>query len=187
MWAGTRPFQQIPFQLSCHHQSKNGTLEHREYLHTNGDDPCADCVAALLACCDAEVSSAPIFVYNQSFEASRVKELAARFPERRRELLILIDRMVDLLPVVKAHYYHPSQKGSWSIKAVLPALVPELSYEQLDDVRNGGAAQLAFLELLAADTASDRKAQLTHRLREYCTLDTLAMVRVREALLRPLP
>lgn len=185
MWAGTRPFQQIPFQLSCHHQSQTGTLEHREFLHTKCSDPSADFVAALLACCDAETSSAPIFVYNQSFEASRVRELAARFPEKRRELLTLIDRMVDLLPIVKAHYYHPSQQGSWSIKAVLPALVPELSYEQLEDVRNGGTAQLAFLELIAADITPDRRAQLAHQLREYCKLDTLAMVRVREALLRP--
>lgn len=103
--------------------------EHHEFLHTNGNEPSADFVAALLACCDSEISSAPIFVYNQSFEASRAKELAVRFPEKRRELLTLIERMVHLLPIVKAHYYHPSQQGSWSIKAVLPALVPELSYD----------------------------------------------------------
>ncbi len=62
MWEGTRPFQQVPFQLSCHHQSRTGTLEHREFLHTNGNDPSAEFVAALLTCCDAELSSEPIFV-----------------------------------------------------------------------------------------------------------------------------
>ena len=185
MWAGTRPFQQIPFQLSCHLQGRSGEIEHREFLHTSSDDPSADFVAALLMCCAAETSGAPIFVYNQSFEAARIKELAARFPGKCHELLKLIERLVDLLPIVKAHYYHPSQQGNWSIKAVLPALVPNLSYEQLDDVRNGGAAQLAFLEIVSATTAPDHRAQRIHQLREYCKLDTLAMVRVREALLRP--
>lgn len=103
MWAGTRPFQQIPFQLSCHRQGKSGELEHREFLHTSSDDPSADFVAALLMCCAAETSGAPIFVYNQSFEAARIKELAARFPGKCHELLKLIERLVDLLPIVKAH------------------------------------------------------------------------------------
>ncbi len=183
LWAGTRPYQQIAFQFSCHRQSRTGALEHREYLHTSADDPSASFVASLLAACDAATSVAPIFVYNQGFESARIKELASRFPRQRKALLSLVDRLVDLLPIVQAHYYHPSQKGSWSIKCVLPALVPDLSYDALDEVQDGGAAQQAFLEIINTETSAQRKAQRAAQLRQYCKLDTLAMVRVREALL----
>lgn len=183
LWAGTRPYQQVPFQFSCHRLSRTGTLEHRELLHVNNSDPSADLISALLVACDADTSSAPIFVYNQSFEKTCIKDLAARFPKRRKALLSLIDRIVDLWPITKAHYYHPSQCGSWSIKDVLPALVPGLSYDQLEGVKDGGTAPLAFAEIIAAGTTTERKAQLVEQLRAYCKLDTLAMVRVREALL----
>ena len=183
IWVGTRPFQQIPFQFSCHRQGRTGHLEHREFLHVTSTDPSADFVSALLIACDAETSTAPIFVYNQGFESARVKELANRFAKQRRALLSLVDRMVDLLPITKANYYHPAQQGSWSIKAVLPALVPDLAYDQLDEVQDGGGAQQASLEIIASETTSVRKAQRINQLLAYCKLDTLAMVRVREALL----
>ena len=184
LWAGTRPFQQVPFQFSCHRVGRTGTLQHREFLHTDSSDPSADFVAALLVACDAEASNAPIFVYNQGFESARIKELAKRFARQSKALLSLVDRLVDLLPIAKAHYYHPSQQGSWSIKAVLPALVPALAYDQLDEVQDGGGAQQAFLEIIASETTAARRAQRITQLLAYCKLDTLAMVRVRDALLK---
>ena len=184
LWAGTRPFQQVPFQFSCHRLSRTGALQHREFLHVDSTDPSADFVAALLVACDAETSNAPIFVYNQGFESARIKELAKRFPRKSKPLLSLVDRLVDLLPIARACYYHPSQQGSWSIKAVLPALVPDLAYDQLDEVQDGGGAQLAFLEIIAPETAATRKALRITQLLAYCKLDTFAMVRVREALLK---
>lgn len=183
LWAGTRPFQQVPFQFSCHRLSRSGTVHHREFLHVDSSDPSAAFVAALLVACDAETSNAPIFVYNQGFESARIKELAARFAKQRKALLSLVDRLVDLQPIAKAHYYNPSQQGSWSIKAVLPALVPDLAYDQLDEVQNGGGAQQAFLEIIASETTAARRAQRVKQLLAYCKLDTLAMVRVRDALL----
>jgi hypothetical protein len=183
LWAGTHPFQQVPFQFSCHRLSRTGTLQHREFLHTYSSDPSGDFVAALLVACDAETSSAPIFVYNQGFESARIKELATRFAKHSKALLSLVDRLVDLLPIAKTYYYHPSQQGSWSIKAVLPALVPDLAYDQLDEVQDGGGAQQAFLEIIASETTETRRAQRVKQLLAYCKLDTLAMVRVRDALL----
>ncbi len=184
LWAGTRPFQQVPFQFSCHRLGRTGGLVHREFLYTDSTDPSADFVAALLVACDAETSTAPIFVYNQGFESARIKELSKRFAMQSKALLSLVDRLVDLLPIAKAHYYHPSQQGSWSIKAVLPALVPDLAYDQLDQVQDSGGAQQAFLEIIASATTATRKAQRIKQLLAYCKLDTLAMVRVREALLK---
>ena len=86
--------------------------------------------------------------------------------------------MVDLLPIARAHFYHPSQKGSWSIKAVLPALCPDLKYADLDGVQDGGAAMEAYLEALAAQTTPARKAEIEKQLLAYCALDTYALVRL---------
>jgi len=90
----------------------------------------------------------------------------------------LNERIVDLLPVAREHYYHPSQQGSWSIKAVLPALCPELQYDVLDGVKNGGLAMEAFEEAIAPQTSQPRKADLEKQLLAYCELDTYALVRL---------
>lgn len=84
----------------------------------------------------------------------------------------------SLLPIARQHYYHPSQQGSWSIKAVLPALCPELHYDALDGVQDGGAAQQAYLEAITPATSAPRKAELERQLLAYCSLDTWAMVRL---------
>ena len=120
----------------------------------------------------------PIFVYNASFEKLRIKDLAKRFPRKKQPLLALIDRIVDLLPIAQGHYYHPSQQGSWSIKNVLPALCPDLRYDALEGVQNGGMAMEAFLEAVAPQTTPPRKAEIERQLLTYCALDTYAMVRM---------
>lgn len=90
-------------------------------------------------------------------------------------------RLFDLLPLAREHYYHPSQHGSWSIKKVLPALVPELSYSQLDGVQDGGMAMDTFVEALQPHTPPDRKSQIENQLLAYCQQDTWAMVKIFEA------
>lgn len=87
-------------------------------------------------------------------------------------------RIVDLLPIARERYYHPSQQGSWSIKAVLPAVVPELNYQDLDGVQDGGMAMEAFLEALHPQTTFERKQLIRDQLLAYCKLDTYAMVRL---------
>jgi hypothetical protein len=69
-------------------------------------------------------------------------------------------------------------KGSWSIKAVLPTVAPDLDYASLNEVQDGTAAQAAYAEMIDPTTEPARKQQLEHELREYCKLDTLAMVRL---------
>ena len=93
-------------------------------------------------------------------------------------LQLLNQRIVDLLPIARERYYHPSQHGSWSIKAVLPAVVPELNYSDLDGVQDGGMAMEAFLEALHPETPEERKRLLREQLLTYCKLDTYAMVRL---------
>ena len=91
------------------------------------------------------------------------------------------ERLVDLLPIAQNYYYHPSQEGSWSIKALLPAVVPELDYGDLQDVRDGTMAMNAFVEAIHPATLVGRKADLERSLLEYCKLDTYAMVRIWQA------
>lgn len=176
IWAGTRPYQQIPFQFSLHTVTAGGVLEHAEFLDISGADPSAAFAEELIRLCGK--APLPVFVYNAAFERSRISELAERFPEKREALLAINARIVDLLPIARERYYHPSQQGSWSIKAVLPAVVPELNYRDLDGVQDGGMAMDAFLEALHPQTTSERKQRIRDQLLAYCKLDTYAMVRL---------
>ncbi|MCI0506418.1 MAG: DUF2779 domain-containing protein, partial [Gammaproteobacteria bacterium] len=117
VWAGTRPYQQIPFQFSCHTQTPDGSLLHQEFLDVSGLDPRRKFAEALITACS---DRGPVIVYNQAFEKRIIKDLAQQFADLSSALLAINSRVFDLLPVVKKHYYHPAMKGSWSIKKVLP-------------------------------------------------------------------
>ena len=175
IWKGTRPYQQIPFQFSVHRLSRTGKLEHREFLDLSGDDPTRAFAQALIADCGER---GPIFVYNAGFEKKRISDLAEFFPDLAKALLALNERVVDLLPIAREHFYHPDQHGSWSIKAVLPAICPDLHYADIDGVQDGGAAMDAYLEALSPQTTAARKAEIEQQLLAYCALDTRALVRL---------
>ena len=175
IWKGTSPFQQVPFQFSVHRMARNGKLTQEAFLDLSGNDPSKAFAEALVAACG---ESGPVFVYSASFERSRIKDLAAMHPRLARPLLAINERMVDLRPVAEQRYYHPRQQGSWSIKAVLPAIAPDLSYDRLDGVQDGGMAMEAYFEAIDPCTSTARKAQIEHQLLNYCALDTLAMVRL---------
>jgi CRISPR/Cas system-associated exonuclease Cas4 (RecB family) len=175
IWKSTRPYQQITFQFSLHIIKASGALEHIEFLDVSGNDPSESFAKALIVACG---DNGPIFVYNAGFETARIRELAERYPQFGNQLLAINARVVDLLPIARKRYYHPSQQGGWSIKKVLPAVVPELRYDSLDGVQNGGMAMGAFLESIHPDTSAERKVQIEQQLLEYCKLDTYAMVRM---------
>lgn len=171
-WIGTRPWQQVPFQFSVHVEAETGDIEHREFLQLDGADPRRACAEALLALVPA---SGAIVTYSASFERSRIKELAERFPDLRDELEGMAARIVDLLPVTRNHWYHRDQKGSWSIKAVLPTISSETGYEALS-VGDGSAAQAAYLAAIDPDCEPDKRGEIDRDLRAYCALDTRAMI-----------
>lgn len=175
IWAGTRPYQQHVYQFSLHKITGDGQLSHREFLDLTGGNPSQPLAAALIEACEAK---GPIFVYNAAFEKARINELAERFPKLAHALLAINARVVDLLPVARNRYYHPSQQGSWSIKSVLPAAVPELNYEALVGVKDGGTAMDAYAEATKPGTTPQRKAEIERQLLAYCRLDTFAMVRL---------
>ena len=176
IWAGTSPYKQIPFQWSCHIEHADGSLTHKEFLDISGDDPRRAFAECLIETLD---NAGPIIVYNAPFEGSRMKELAEAFPDLAPALLAAVERLFDLLPLARNHYYHPDMKGSWSIKAVLPTIAPELDYANLT-VSHGGMAQDAYLELIGTEFTDVEKAELRKALLAYCEQDTLAMVKIQQ-------
>lgn len=173
MWSGTRPYQHVPFQWSCHIEHLDG-MKHAAYLAESGVDPRRPFIESLL---DALGTSGPILVWNVSFERGRMEDLAENYPDLSKSIEKVIKRLFDLLPLSREHYYHPEMRGSWSIKAVLPTIAPELAYDGMT-VAHGGAAQEAFEEICAPETTDCRREELRIGLLEYCERDTLAMVRI---------
>jgi hypothetical protein len=179
IWGDTRPYQALPFQWSVHiddagADEASAGLGHASFLSLSGEPPMRACAAALI---ETLGSAGPVVVYS-GYEKRVLTELIERYPDLARELAAIRDRLVDLLPLIKAHYYHPDMQGSWSIKAVLPTVAPQLDYAQLGTVRDGSDAQAAYLEAIEPATTRARREQLRRDLLEYCRYDTLAMVEI---------
>ena len=146
LWPGTRPYQKIPMQWSCHRQDADGTLAQLPpFLDTRGRRPAPRVRRGLVA---AIGDTGPIMVYNASFERSVLLQLADAFPDLAPALHAMADRLFDLLPFVRAHYYHPAMMGSWSIKRVLPTIAPDLDYANLDDVQSGDMVEPVYFEMI---------------------------------------
>ena len=181
---GTRPFAQIPFQYSLHYiEREGGELQHREFLAESGTDPRRAIAEAL---CRDIPADACVTAYNKAFECSRLRELAAAFPDLEKHLLAIEGNITDLLePFQKGWYYRREIGGSFSIKSVLPAICPDdpdLDYHALDGVHNGTEAMGDFPEIQYMPPEEQEKAR--KNLLAYCRLDTLAMVKVWEELKR---
>ncbi len=179
-WPGCGPYNQVPVQLSCHVLA-DGTLEHHEWLADGPVDPREPFAAALVAACQGTET---IVAYNASFEVQRIEALIEHFPSLASTLKKLRKRIVDLLPIVRDHVYHPDFGGSFGLKSVLPALVPGLGYDDLD-VKDGGTASAVLEALLLHGDAMDpnERAELRRNLLAYCERDTLGMVKLYERLL----
>ena len=176
---GMSPYDQILFQWSLHVQREpNAEPEHFEFLALDRNDPRRKFVSSL---CAALGDHGSIVVYNQQFESQRLWELAAWLPEFAEQIKAIQSRLWDLLPVVRDHVYHPAFAGSYSLKAVLPALVPELSYDGMA-VANGQAAGLAWDSLGRGGLNQAERERTTKALLNYCCKDTLALVRLLETL-----
>ena len=122
-------------------------------------------------------TSGPVLMYT-SYERGVIESLAAMFPDLADALQAIIGRLVDLHPVTRANYYHPDMLGSWSIKAVLPTIAPDMDYSQLEGIQEGMAASAAYLEAINPRTSDERKEEIRGELLKYCKHDTEAMVRL---------
>ena len=173
---GMRPFEALPFQFSCHVQVSPGSLlQHVEFLSDSTDDPRELIAQALL---DALGDDGSIVVYSD-YERRTINALAAWLPDLASQLRLLGDRLLDLLQIIRGHYCHPSFRGSYSIKKVLPAMTG-MSYEGMA-IADGEAAGRGWLEMLDSREPA-RREELRSALLDYCSQDSLAMVRVWERL-----
>jgi len=179
-WKGISPFMQIPFQYSIHIEQENGALEHKEFLAVDGKDPRYELSLKLTEDIPKDVT---VLAYNMGFEKGVIRKLANQFDDLSYHLMCIHDNVQDLMiPFQKKDYYTPSMRGSYSIKNVLPSLVPEMeqAYKKLDLVQNGGDAMQTFGNLSKMDEY--KKQEYRKALLEYCKLDTLAMVKILDKL-----
>ena len=172
----SKPYEHMVFQFSLHIQKeKNGKTEHFEHLAiADGTDPRINFINALIKFCTGKGN---VIVYNKGFESSKIEQLAIAFPKHKKELQQIISRIRDLMiPFQKKWYYDKKMKGSHSIKNVLPAMINDLSYENLS-IKDGGMASHTFSQMMSGTFKGDNETTRKYLL-EYCKLDTLAMVEI---------
>ena len=180
VWKGCSPYDQIPVQFSCHVLGKRGGLKHYKWLAEGPKDPRREMAENLLAACEGAET---IVAYNASFEKRMIRKTADVLSGVKRRMKALNDKIVDLLPIVRNHVYHPDFGGSFSIKSVLPALVPELSYDDLEISEGQTASQQLECLILHGDSIDDAdNKSVRNNLLRYCELDTFAMVKLLERL-----
>ncbi len=181
-YPGTRPYQAIPVQWSDHVETEDGHVLHHEFLSLEPNDPRKELVVALL---DSLGQEGSICVYS-GYERAVLEQLAEAVPALRPDIERVIARLWDLLEIIKRHYYHPGFQGSFSIKTVLPAVVPTFGYEDLE-VQDGKMAAQVYERMVFVETDWVEKMRLRDALLRYCARDTLAMLELRKALQRKEP
>jgi predicted RecB family nuclease len=178
-YAGTRPYQSIPFQWSDHILHEDGSMDHLAYLCPEDKDPREEFTSTLL---DVLGDRGSICTYT-NYEKGIIEEMARQFPAAQERLLKIMDRLVDLYAVIRKRYYHPDFHGSFSIKSVLPALLPDMGYDKLA-VQEGQEAGVWYMKMIDPSTSTEERERIRMDLLAYCEQDTLAMVKIREELLR---
>ncbi|MDF0675254.1 MAG: DUF2779 domain-containing protein [Nitrospira sp.] len=173
----TRPYQSLPVQWSNHIELESGEIIHREFLHNEASEPRRRWTEALIESLGEKGS---IVVYS-AYEEAILRQLAETFPEFKSAFKAIVKRLWDLLPVIKGHYYHPAFNGSYSIKSVLPAVVPSLGYGDLT-IQEGGQAAAEYYRMVFLESDWVERDSIREALLRYCERDTLAMVELRRAL-----
>ena len=174
IWNGCRPYDQVPVQLSCHLVTADHTESHSQWLFDGSGDPRPEMAQAILDACSP---AATVTAYNAQFERSCIELVAAACPEKAALLKGIADNLVDLQPMVRDNVYDEKFGGSFSIKKVLPALVPGLGYSDLPIAEAETASiQLARVVFGGSKIHPEEREELRQALLEYCKRDTAAMV-----------
>ncbi|MDA1305294.1 MAG: DUF2779 domain-containing protein, partial [Nitrospirae bacterium] len=176
-YPSTRPYQTLPTQWSNHIEAKNGQVQHEEFLCEARQDPREEFLHTLLASLEGNGS---ICVYS-AYEGRILRALRQAFPMYAPQLDQVIERLWDLLPILRQQYYHPDFGGSYSLKSVLPALVPSLDYSDLA-IHDGGMASDGYVRLIFGGLDFDEQTRLKADLLAYCKRDTLALLELRRVL-----
>lgn len=177
LWPGTRPYQAVPFQYSIHVHYPDGSTKHRQYLHVGDGDPRRRLARRLVA----DLGRRGSILHYTAYERTQIDGLIAAVPELATPLGDIRKRLVDLEPIIRANTRHPRAAGRSSIKYVLPAWCPDLSYKGLS-IADGQTASARYLAVLKGRLDVVEAEQVLADLTEYCALDTLAMVRLLEVM-----
>lgn len=177
-YKGTRPYQALPFQWSCHILDKTGKLSHKEYLCVEDKDPRTEFAETLINA----IGKGSICMY-AGYEKRIISALANELPQYRVALEAMVPRLWDLRDTIRDNYYHRDFGGSFSLKAILPAMIEDMSYGDLD-IHEGTQASMEYERMICKSTPQTDKNNIKTALLEYCKQDTLAMVRIREELLK---
>ena len=187
VWPGCRPYDAVPVQFSFFLDRGAGEPEHHEWLAEGRGDPRPALADRLVAAC---AGAEAVVAYNAGFERQCIRGLAEAVPALSDPLRALETKLVDLLPAVRNHVYHPAFHGSFSLKSVLPALVPGLTYDDLA-IADGDTASIHLERMLLGDGRAPGPSQmdlfeqpspLRADLLAYCKRDTWAMVQLLERL-----
>jgi hypothetical protein len=180
LYPRTRPYQVIPFQWSLHHVDSLGKLSHREFLTEGRGDPRRPFVDALIVALSD--TSGPIVVYS-SFERTQLRTLAELYPDVRARIQAILDRLCDFEPIVRTNLYDAAFRGSFSLKAVAPALAPGATFDDLERIAEGRAASAGMTRISRGSVDAAEAADLRAALLAYCRRDTLALVELHRAML----
>lgn len=179
VWPGCRPYQNVPVQLSCH-VVDGDSVRHHAWIFDADGDPRPQAARAILEAC---ASARTITAYFASFEQQCIRLIAEACPECAAELNAIADGIVDLLPMVRDNVYHPRFGGSFSLKKVLPALLPALGYSDLE-IGEGQTASVELARMIFSGSAmsGEEREQMRQALLAYCERDTYAMVALSQQL-----
>jgi hypothetical protein len=179
VWPGIAPWGPATAQFSYHEERDDGSYSHTEYLAEGPHDPRPKLAQSML---DATAKADKVVVYS-GYEKRMIRELQEAVPDLVEPLTVLEAKLFDLLPVVRNNVYHPDFKGSFSLKAVLNPLVPELTYDDLVIVDGRVASvEIARLLFVAHKIAGEERDRIRQELLEYCERDTWATVKLVERL-----
>ena len=154
---------------------------HADFLAEGETDPLREFSETLLRV--SEQFPGAIMAWSR-FEEKVIRDMSELFPDLAESLTTVLYRIVDLLQIVQDNVAHPDFHGSYSMKAVAPAVAPDVTYDDLD-VAEGGGASAAFYRIVADPTlAPEARAGLRESLLEYCERDTLALARVHQWLIQ---
>jgi len=180
-FTGMSPYNQFPFQYSCHVMKSNGVIDHFEYLHVDKTDPREPLIKSLLASIRKRGS---IVCYSIGSERGIITKLGGAFPDYYDDLKSISERLWDQKKIFDYYYKDFRFANTISLKAVLPVLLPELTYDNLA-IQEGTEAQVIWEQMINTEDDGEKREMIAD-LRAYCRMDTLAMVEIHKHLLEKL-
>lgn len=177
---GCRPYADYPFQYSLYVLNAPGEeLKHAEYLHQANSNPMPGLISQL----KQDIGNkGTILAWNMSYEKGCNDRMAEFYPEHKEFFEGVNKRINDLMiPFANMWFFDKKMFGSASVKKVLPTLIPELTYKDLD-IHDGLFARRIWTQTVLKGENQPQKEKIMSDLSQYCTLDTYAMVKILEKL-----